>query len=82
MGIFGGGGINGEEAAQRRDIIASIPAETDVRRLAMFIAFDQVEVDYDPCGRTDRNVNPMLTDMSRKAVARLNELFGFSGVRP
>lgn len=81
MAVFGSGGGNGEELAERRKIIESIETETDVVRLAKLVAFDQVDYDYDPCGKSELVLNNSLTDMSRKALVRLNKLFGFSDVK-
>lgn len=80
MGIFGAGGMNGEEAAQRRQIMQSIATETDIARLGKYIALDQTDYWYDPCGKSGNEVNNLLTDMSKLAVARIYEIM--AGYRP
>jgi hypothetical protein len=83
MSVLGDfGGSSGEDIAERHKIEASIATETDISRLAKLVAFDQVVYEYDPCGKSWRYINPDLTDLSRKALARMNALLGFEGVRP
>lgn len=83
MAIFGEfGSISGAEIAERRRIEESISTETDFVKLAKYVCFDQTIVDPDPCGKTYRYINPDLTDLSKKALARMNALLGFEGIRP
>lgn len=83
MSIFGEyGGMDGAEIAERQRIEASISTEMDFSKLAKYVCFDQTIVDHDPCGKTDRYINPDLTKLSRKALARMNALLGFEGIRP
>lgn len=83
MAIFGEfGSISGAEIAERRRIEESISTEEDFVKLAKYVVLDQTIHDPDPCGKTHRYINPDLTDLSRKALARMSALLGFDGVRP
>ncbi|MCC6752007.1 MAG: hypothetical protein IT371_30420 [Deltaproteobacteria bacterium] len=78
MSVFGGGGgRSGEDVLTRQKIMAEIESETDIARLAKLLAFDQVDYDYDPCGKSSLGINRHLTDLSCKVVARINALCGF-----
>jgi len=61
----------GADLAERKRIIESIATETDPVKLARYVALDQVDYCYDPCGKSWHELNPRLTDLSRRAVARL-----------
>lgn len=71
MGIFGEyGSRSGQEALERQKLIVSVATEKDLTKLMKYIAFDQVDLESDPCGKSWFSLNDSMTDLTKAAIRR------------